>query len=109
MPDLEDTVDLQDTRIFNGAYDDEGEGAMVDFSNFKLTTVVNPIPTTRIHKDHPKEQIIWDLLLAPQTKRMNKASQEHAMVIYFKKQRRTNHKDYQNYLFACFLSQIEPK
>ncbi|GJS27761.1 ribonuclease H-like domain, reverse transcriptase, RNA-dependent DNA polymerase [Tanacetum coccineum] len=31
------------------------------------------------------------------------------MVSYIKKQRRTNHKDYQNYLFAYFLSQIEPK
>ncbi|GJV45650.1 putative ribonuclease H-like domain-containing protein [Tanacetum coccineum] len=31
------------------------------------------------------------------------------MVSYINKQRRTNHKDYQNCLFACFLSQIEPK
>ncbi|GJS55204.1 putative ribonuclease H-like domain-containing protein [Tanacetum coccineum] len=40
---------------------------------------------------------------------MTKSSQEHAMVSYIKKLRRTNHKDYQNCLFACFLSQIEPK
>ncbi|GJT77096.1 putative ribonuclease H-like domain-containing protein [Tanacetum coccineum] len=40
---------------------------------------------------------------------MTKTSQEHAMVSYIKKQRRTNHKDYQNCLFACFLSQIETK
>nr|GEV33619.1 hypothetical protein [Tanacetum cinerariifolium] len=40
---------------------------------------------------------------------MTKTSQEHAMVSYIKKQRRNNHKDYQNSLFACFLSQIEPK
>nr|GEV59750.1 hypothetical protein [Tanacetum cinerariifolium] len=33
MPDLEDTVDLQDTRIFSGAYDDEVEGAKADFNN----------------------------------------------------------------------------
>ncbi|GJS44140.1 putative ribonuclease H-like domain-containing protein [Tanacetum coccineum] len=31
------------------------------------------------------------------------------MVSYINKQRRTNHKDYQNCLFACFLSQIELK
>ncbi|GJU48345.1 ribonuclease H-like domain-containing protein [Tanacetum coccineum] len=36
-------------------------------------------------------------------------SDEHAMVSYINKQRRTNHKDYQNCLFACFLSQKEPK
>ncbi|GJY16930.1 putative ribonuclease H-like domain-containing protein [Tanacetum coccineum] len=40
---------------------------------------------------------------------MIKTSQEHVMVSYIKKQRRTNHKDYQYCLFACFLSQIEPK
>ncbi|GJV14087.1 putative ribonuclease H-like domain-containing protein [Tanacetum coccineum] len=34
---------------------------------------------------------------------------ENAMVSYINKQRRTNHKDYQNCLFACFLSQQEPK
>ncbi|GKD62305.1 putative ribonuclease H-like domain-containing protein [Tanacetum coccineum] len=70
---------------------------------------MSPIPITIIHKDHPKEQIIGDPLSAPQTRRMTKSSQEHAMVSYIKKQRRTNHKDYQNCLFACFLSQIEPK
>ncbi|GJW83806.1 putative ribonuclease H-like domain-containing protein [Tanacetum coccineum] len=36
-------------------------------------------------------------------------SDEHAMVSYINKQRRTYHKDYQNCLFACFLSQKEPK
>ncbi|GKD98061.1 putative ribonuclease H-like domain-containing protein [Tanacetum coccineum] len=70
---------------------------------------VSPILTTRIHKDHPKEQIIGDPHSAPQTRRMTKSSQEHAMVSYIKKQRRTNHKDYQKCLFAYFLSQIEPK
>ncbi|GJU26518.1 ribonuclease H-like domain-containing protein [Tanacetum coccineum] len=65
MLDLEDTTDLHVTGIFNGAYDDEVESAVADFNNLELTTVVSPIPTTRIHKDHPKEQIIRDPLLAP--------------------------------------------
>nr|GEZ87965.1 ribonuclease H-like domain-containing protein [Tanacetum cinerariifolium] len=51
MPDLEDTTDI---GIFSSAYDDEVEGAEADFNNLELTTVVSPIPTTRIHKDHPK-------------------------------------------------------
>ncbi|GKA40849.1 hypothetical protein Tco_0733442 [Tanacetum coccineum] len=59
---------------------------------------VSPIPTTRIHKGHPKDQIIGDLNLATQTRRMTKISEEHAMVSYIKTQRRTNHKDYQNCL-----------
>nr|GEX26584.1 hypothetical protein [Tanacetum cinerariifolium] len=40
MPDLEDTADLQDTRIFSGAYDDEVEDAMTNFKNLELITVV---------------------------------------------------------------------
>nr|GEW11731.1 ribonuclease H-like domain-containing protein [Tanacetum cinerariifolium] len=47
--------DLEDTKIFSGAYDDEVEGAVADLNNLELTIVVSPIPTTRIHKDHPKE------------------------------------------------------
>nr|GEV41674.1 zinc finger, CCHC-type [Tanacetum cinerariifolium] len=80
MPDLEDTVNLQNTKIFSGAYDDEVKGAEADFNNLELTTVVSHIPMTNIYKDHPKEQIIGDPLLAPQTRRMTKTSQEHAMM-----------------------------
>nr|GEX99292.1 ribonuclease H-like domain-containing protein [Tanacetum cinerariifolium] len=58
MPDLEDTADLQNTRIFKGAYDDEVEGAEDNFNILELTTFFSHIPTTKIHKDHPKEQII---------------------------------------------------
>ncbi|GJR94010.1 hypothetical protein Tco_0266184 [Tanacetum coccineum] len=70
---------------------------------------VRPIPITIIDKDHPKDQIIGDLTLAIQTRRMTKIYDEHAMVSYINKQRKTNHKDYQNCLFTCFLSQNEPK
>ncbi|GJT66027.1 putative ribonuclease H-like domain-containing protein [Tanacetum coccineum] len=101
--------DLEDTSIFSSAYDDEDVGAEADLNNLETTMNVSPIPTTRIYKDHPKEQIIGDPLSAPQTRRMTKSAQEHAMVSYIKRQRRTNHKDYQNCLFAYFLSQIEPK
>nr|GEV16991.1 hypothetical protein [Tanacetum cinerariifolium] len=38
-----------------------------------------------------------------------KSSKVHAFVSYIQNQRRTNHKDCENYLFICFLSQIEPK
>ncbi|GJT52979.1 putative ribonuclease H-like domain-containing protein [Tanacetum coccineum] len=39
----------------------------------------------------------------------NKSSEAHAFVSYVQKQRRTNHKDFHHCLFACFLSQHEPK
>ncbi|GJV95254.1 putative ribonuclease H-like domain-containing protein [Tanacetum coccineum] len=38
---------------------------------------VSPIPTTRLHKDHPVELIIRELNSAPQTRRMTKNLEEH--------------------------------
>ncbi|GKA73037.1 hypothetical protein Tco_0779253 [Tanacetum coccineum] len=61
MPDLEDNVDLLNTSIFSGAYDDKDEGAEADLNNLETTMNVSPIPTTRIHKDHPKDQIFGDI------------------------------------------------
>ncbi|GJW70909.1 putative ribonuclease H-like domain-containing protein [Tanacetum coccineum] len=57
--------------------DDEGVGAEADINNFNTFMHVSPIPTTRIHKDHPFEQIIRDLHSAPQTRRMTKSVTEH--------------------------------
>ncbi|GKG34692.1 hypothetical protein Tco_0437388, partial [Tanacetum coccineum] len=56
-----DTADLQDTGIFGSAYDDEYVGAEADLSNLGINMSVSPIPTTRIHKDHPKAQIIGEV------------------------------------------------
>nr|GEW84757.1 hypothetical protein [Tanacetum cinerariifolium] len=100
---------LEETGIFDDVYDDREVGAEANTNNLELSTVVSPIPTTRVYKDHPKEQIIGDLNLATQTRRMINFLEENTMVSYIYKQRRTNHKDYQNCLFAYFLSQQEPK
>ncbi|GJV95856.1 hypothetical protein Tco_1547433 [Tanacetum coccineum] len=70
--------DDHDLEILNTPYADQSVGAEADFNNMEPSTVVSPIPTTRVHSTHPKAQ------------------------------RRTNHKDFQNCLFACFLSQHEP-
>nr|GFA44425.1 putative ribonuclease H-like domain-containing protein [Tanacetum cinerariifolium] len=51
----------EEAGIFNDVYDDREVGAESDTNNLELSTVFSPIPTTRVHKDHPKEQII-DLL-----------------------------------------------
>ncbi|GKA93450.1 hypothetical protein Tco_0815436 [Tanacetum coccineum] len=61
MHDLEDTADLQDTGIFESAYDDEYVGAKADLNNLETNMSVSPIPTTKIHKDHPKAQIIGEV------------------------------------------------
>ncbi|GKB41852.1 putative ribonuclease H-like domain-containing protein [Tanacetum coccineum] len=52
-------------------------GAEADMNNLDAFMPVSPIPTTRIHKDHPVEQIIGDLNSAPQTRRMTKNLEEH--------------------------------
>ncbi|GJV98226.1 hypothetical protein Tco_1553478 [Tanacetum coccineum] len=71
---------LEETGIFNGAYDDEDVGAEANLNNLETTMNVSPIPTIRVHKDHPKEQIIGDLNLATQTRRMTNFSKENAMM-----------------------------
>nr|GEU45312.1 hypothetical protein [Tanacetum cinerariifolium] len=38
--------------------DEEDVGAEADFTNLEITITVSPIPTTRVHKDHPVTQII---------------------------------------------------
>ncbi|GKC61556.1 hypothetical protein Tco_1089154 [Tanacetum coccineum] len=60
MPDLKNASDtLLIDGIFNGAYDDDEDvGAVVNFNNMDNTIAVSPIPTLRIHKDHPKGQIL---------------------------------------------------
>ncbi|GJS21312.1 uncharacterized mitochondrial protein-like protein [Tanacetum coccineum] len=67
IPKLEDIVYLDD-------YEDVG--AEADMNNLNAFMPISPIPTTRIHKDHPVEQIIGDLNSAPQTRRMTKNLEE---------------------------------
>ncbi|GJS00719.1 putative ribonuclease H-like domain-containing protein [Tanacetum coccineum] len=98
---------LEDYSIFDFSRDDEDDGAEADMNNLDTTIQVSPNPTTRIHKDHPLDQVIGDLQSATQTRKMSKNLKEHGFVSTI--QQRTNHKDLQNCLFACFLSQEEPK
>nr|GEV11126.1 putative ribonuclease H-like domain-containing protein [Tanacetum cinerariifolium] len=79
---------LEETGIFDDIYDDREVGAEADTNNVELSAVVSPIPTTRVHKDHPKEQIIGDLNLATQTRRMINFSKENDMVFRNKKDER---------------------
>ncbi|GKE99548.1 retrovirus-related pol polyprotein from transposon TNT 1-94 [Tanacetum coccineum] len=85
MSHLEDTADLLKNGIFSGVYDDEDVGAKANLNNLETTMNVSLIPTTRIHKDHPKDQIIGDINLVTQTRRMTRISEELAMVSYIKK------------------------
>ncbi|GKD91890.1 putative ribonuclease H-like domain-containing protein, partial [Tanacetum coccineum] len=108
MPESKDTAKIQSTGIFANTYDDhaletlntpyadQSVGAEADYNKMESSTVVSPIPKTRVHSIHPKAQIIRDPKSAVQTRGMTeKNSGEHAMISYIQKQRRTNHKDFQ--------------
>nr|GFA63027.1 putative ribonuclease H-like domain-containing protein [Tanacetum cinerariifolium] len=94
MPELEDIV-----------YSDDGEdvGAEADLSNLKTNILVSLIPTTRVHKDYHVNQIIGDLNSAPQTRNMIRMVKEQGRL------HQINDKDFHTCMFACFLSQEEPK
>ncbi|GJY05590.1 putative ribonuclease H-like domain-containing protein, partial [Tanacetum coccineum] len=98
MPELEDIVYSNDA---------EDVGAEADMNNLNTFMPVSLILTTRIHKDQTVEQIIGDLNLTPQTRRMTKNLKEHGL--FSSVQQRRNHKDFENCIFACILSQKEPK
>ncbi|GKC70976.1 ribonuclease H-like domain-containing protein [Tanacetum coccineum] len=82
--------------------------AVADFTNLETVVNVSPIP----HQDYLvyRSLILGDPTSAVQTRsKVNNSSGAHAFVSYVQKQRRNNHKDFQHCLFACFLSQNEPK
>ncbi|GKD62867.1 putative ribonuclease H-like domain-containing protein, partial [Tanacetum coccineum] len=70
---------LEDYSIFDSSKDDEDVGAEADMNNLDTTIQVSPSPTTRIHKDHPLNQMIEDLQSTTQTRRMSKSLDEHGI------------------------------
>nr|GEU29024.1 hypothetical protein [Tanacetum cinerariifolium] len=74
---------LEETGIFDDVYDVREVGEEADINNLELLIVVSPIPTIRVQKNHPKEQIIGDLKLATQTRRMLIFSKENVMKFDF--------------------------
>nr|GEU37552.1 putative ribonuclease H-like domain-containing protein [Tanacetum cinerariifolium] len=68
---------LEDVSTFDFSSDDEDDGAVADMNNLDTTIQVCPISTTRIHKDHPLDQVIRDLKSATQTRKMSKNLKEH--------------------------------
>nr|GEZ61451.1 hypothetical protein [Tanacetum cinerariifolium] len=56
-------------------YEDD-VGAEPDFNNLETSITVSPIPTTRVHKDHPVTQIIGDLSSATQTRSTTRVAKD---------------------------------
>ncbi|GJZ20985.1 putative ribonuclease H-like domain-containing protein, partial [Tanacetum coccineum] len=100
------------TNSFDAEHTDKEEEGEPDYNNMDHTMDVSSTPTHRIHKIHPQSQIIGKSTAGVQTRRKLKEStsnQHQALLSFIYKQNRTNHKDQQTCLFACFLSQEEPK
>nr|GEX64089.1 reverse transcriptase domain-containing protein [Tanacetum cinerariifolium] len=58
LPDDLDMLELEDITYSD---DEDVIGAEADFNNLETSITVSPIPTTKVHKDHPVSQIIGDL------------------------------------------------
>nr|GEY12715.1 hypothetical protein [Tanacetum cinerariifolium] len=83
--------------------DQDDVGAEADFNNLKTCITVSPIPTTRVHKDHPVTQIIGDISSATQTKSMTRVAKDQGGLSQI------NNDDFHTCMFVCFISQEEPK
>ncbi|GKC82358.1 putative ribonuclease H-like domain-containing protein, partial [Tanacetum coccineum] len=70
MPPLEDIVYSKD---------EDDVGAEADITNLDSNIPVSPIPTTKIHKDRPLDQLIGDVHSVTQTRRMSKIMDEHGL------------------------------
>ncbi|GKC05966.1 putative ribonuclease H-like domain-containing protein [Tanacetum coccineum] len=103
-----DDLNIPHLEEIDYSNDDEDVDTEPDMNNLDIYIQVSFVPTTRIHKDHPLEQVIGDLHSAPLTRRMPEQNLEE-LGLFSSVQQRTNHKYFQNYMFACFLSQAEPK
>nr|GFA30799.1 ribonuclease H-like domain-containing protein [Tanacetum cinerariifolium] len=87
----------------NVVNDEEDVGAETDLSNLETNIHISPIPTIRVHKDHLVNQIIGNLNSAPQTRSMTRMVKEQGRL------HQLNDEDFHTCMFACFLSQEEPK
>nr|GEW76693.1 hypothetical protein [Tanacetum cinerariifolium] len=78
-----------------------------DLSNMETSIPVSPTLTFRIHKDHPKSQIIGPVDTPVQTRHKSKNIEEQTFIATI--HQKTNPDLLQFCLFLCFLSQEEPK
>nr|GFA05228.1 hypothetical protein [Tanacetum cinerariifolium] len=86
---------------------DESNGVKADISNMETTITASPTPTLRIHKDHPKSQIISPLDTPIQTRNKSKVVEEQSFIAII--HQKTDPALLQFFLFSCFLSQVKPK
>nr|GEX06544.1 putative ribonuclease H-like domain-containing protein [Tanacetum cinerariifolium] len=100
IPTFEDILgDTSNSRELNGVE--------ADISNIETTITASPTPTLRIHRDHPKSQIIGPVDTPIQTTNKSKEVGEQSSIATI--HQKTDSALLQFCLFSCFLSQLEPK
>nr|GEV48570.1 hypothetical protein [Tanacetum cinerariifolium] len=99
LPENPDMLELEDITYS----DHENVGPEADFNNLETSITVSPIPITRIHKDHLVSQIIGDLSSTTQTRSMTRVIKDQGRLSQI------FNDDFHTCMFACFLSQEEPK
>nr|GFA78348.1 putative ribonuclease H-like domain-containing protein [Tanacetum cinerariifolium] len=100
LPDDLDVPELEDITYSD---DEDDVGVEADFNNLKTSITVSLISTTRVHKDHPVLQIIGDMSLTTQTRSMTRVVKDQGGLSQM------FNDDFLACMFACFLSQEEPK
>ncbi|GKB82698.1 putative ribonuclease H-like domain-containing protein, partial [Tanacetum coccineum] len=74
--ELSDDPDMPALEDFVYSDNDEDVGTEADMNNLDTTIQVSSIPTTRVHKNHPLEQVIRDLQLSTLTRKMSQQNLE---------------------------------
>nr|GEV29240.1 hypothetical protein [Tanacetum cinerariifolium] len=82
---------------------DESNIVEADISNIETAITASPTPTLRIHKDHPKSQIISPMDTPIQTRNKSKEVEEQSFIATI--HQKTDPALLQFFLFLCFLSQ----
>ncbi|GJW32045.1 putative ribonuclease H-like domain-containing protein [Tanacetum coccineum] len=86
--------------------DNTEEESEVNLGNITNSYIVPTTPNTRIHKDHPIDNVIGEVQSTVQTRRMLKPTFEQGFLSDVYEQK--THDTLNTCLYACFLSQIEP-
>nr|GEV41523.1 hypothetical protein [Tanacetum cinerariifolium] len=102
----EETLSLDNALTLPNWFEDT-IGVEADLSNMKSSIPASPTPTFRIHKDHPKSQIIGPMDTHVQNRHKSKEMEEHSFISTI--HQKTTPDLIQFCLFLCFLSQEEPK
>nr|GFA89540.1 ribonuclease H-like domain-containing protein [Tanacetum cinerariifolium] len=103
VPTTYSTNSQEPSNILGGTtISDESNGEEADISNMKTVITASPTPTLRIHKDHPKSQIIGHVDTPIQTRNKSKEVGEQSFIATI--HQKTDPALLQFCLFSCFLS-----